>query len=147
MPSRNSVSGDVPKPRWWRTDAHTAPGVMPAGPKVTANTTDATSTAPSTPAAICGLSTARRRRPRVEIASPLPIKPQLCQLIAQLRDRRDGANARLARGEGDHQVPLIHHGIQFGRRRVALEHADLLLHAVPRRVDEHDHVGVRVDDG
>src|SRR5690554_4235487 len=113
MPSRSSLSGVVPNPRWCRTDAHTSPAVISAGPIVTAKTTDAASAAPSTADATptfadrAGL-VGRACRDQPSLSRPaLLIQPQPTQLPTQLHDRRYRPHSGLAGRERDHEVALV----------------------------------------
>src|SRR5690554_3217150 len=166
MPSRSSLSGVVPSPRWCRTDAQTSPAVMSAGPKVTARITDATSAAPKAPATITvegfavreflagrsllagrGNLAGRACRDQPSLSRPpLLIQPQPTQLPTQLHDRRNRPHPGLAGRERDHEVALVDDSVEARGGGVRLQHADLLLRRVRHGVDQHDDVGIRCDD-
>src|SRR5690606_2888514 len=120
MLSRSGLSVGSPMPRWCKIEPHTSAGVMFAGPKVTAKTTEATTAAASTTV---------QRAPRAVLnVFALLAKVEGFQLRGKVGGGIHRAHSSLTRCERHDEIAVILHGVELRGGGVTFEHADLLLY-------------------
>src|SRR5690606_40010589 len=71
-------------------------------------------------------------------------KIQRLQLRRHVDDRGHIAHARLPRREWQDEITFVDHRIEFSRDGVFGKELSLLIGRVPRRIDQHDHIGIGI---
>ena len=67
------------------------------------------------------------------------------QLGREIEHGGHGAHARLTGGKRNGEERIVLHGLELREHRIGLQEFDLRGDGVARRLDKHDHVGVRFD--